>query len=60
MQLTIPQESSHDPQARGHGFRKQEEGQKEEKESQQGWKRPSVHKGTTKRWILKLVKNMDF
>lgn len=59
MQLTIPQESSHNPPARGHGFRKQGEGQKEEKESQPGWKHQCTHKGTTKRWILKSVKNMD-
>lgn len=30
-QLTIHQESTHNPQVQGHGFRKQEEGQKKEK-----------------------------
>lgn len=30
-QLTIHQESTHNPQVRGHGFRKREEGQKERK-----------------------------
>lgn len=30
VQLTIHQGSSHNPQVQGHGFRKQEEGQREE------------------------------
>lgn len=57
MQLTIHQESSHNPQVQGHGFRKQEEGQKERKKSsQKRWKRKSMNKESTERWISKKLR----
>lgn len=41
-QLTIHQESTHNPQVQGHGFRKQEEGQKKEKQSQNVWEHKTI------------------
>lgn len=49
MQLTIHQESSHNPQVQGHGFRKQEEGQKESKNHHRKAGNNSVNMASTKR-----------
>lgn len=60
MQLTIHQESSHNPRVQGHGFRKQKEGQKEEKIITERLETEKHANGTYREMDLDNVKEINF